>query len=155
MAALVALAAAGTAASNPRGKTTRQETIRQRAGTGFRGLVPARGEGHLMRALGNVRVGPKRRKRRRSLAFFVQLTDPQLTDEASPARVEFADPLRFIFRASWRPHDALGTQIFDQIVCNVNRNRVSLARKGPRKGKPGKRAKLQFDIEPGDLTNNQ
>jgi len=159
VAALAVLAAASTAASAATPKkptTTRQQTIKVRSGTGFRLLRRGAGEGHLLRQLGSFRVGEKRRTRRRSLVFFAQLTDPQLTDELSPARVEFADAIRYTFRASWRPQEALGTQVFDQIVRRINRNKLSPARQGPRrKGELGKRAELEFAISTGDQTDNQ
>ena len=48
------------------------------------------------------------RKRRRSLAFFAQLTDPQIVDEMSPARVDFVDPAGGALKSSHRPQEALG-----------------------------------------------
>jgi hypothetical protein len=44
-----------------------------------------------------------RRHRRRSLFYFAQLTDFQLADEESPARVEFFDDGA---SGSWRPQEA-------------------------------------------------
>ena len=68
---------------------------------------------------------------------FVQLTDPQIADEMSPARVDFADPAGGELKSSWRPQEALGLQVFDSVVRNVNANRRSRVEQGN-----GKRAKI-------------
>ena len=81
---------------------------------------------------------------------FAQLTDPQVVDEMSPARVDFADAAGGDIGASWRPQEALGTQVFDQVVRNVNANRTSRVRQGN-----GKRAKVGFAITTGDMADNQ
>ncbi|MGH2969830.1 MAG: hypothetical protein ACRDK0_12310, partial [Solirubrobacteraceae bacterium] len=78
------------------------------------------------------------------------LTDPQVVDEMSPARVDFADPAGGEIKSSWRPQEALGLQVFDQTVRNVNANRTSQVRQGD-----GRRARLQFAITTGDLADNQ
>jgi hypothetical protein len=90
-AALAALAAAPGAGANPAGKTTLQETIRSTGGA-FRPLVRAPGEPYLVRTNGFAPASRTRGERRRSLAFFGQLTDPQIADEMSPARFEFVAP---------------------------------------------------------------
>ena len=82
-------------------------------------------------------AGRGRERRRRSLLFFAQLTDPQIADEMSPARVDFADPGGGELKSSWRPQEALGTQTFDSVVRNVNANARSQVRQGD-----GRRAKL-------------
>jgi metallophosphoesterase (TIGR03767 family) len=65
--------------------------------------------------------------------------------------VEFADPApRSTVRATWRPHEALSAQTFDQIVRNVNRKRTSPVRQAN-----GKRARLQFAVATGDLIDSQ
>ena len=43
-------------------------------------------------------------------------------------------------KSSWRPQEAVGLQVFDQIVRNVNANRTSEVRDGR-----GKKAKLGFE----------
>ena len=96
-----------------------------------------------------MRADSGRASSRRSLAFFGQLTDPQIADEMSPARVDFLDPAGNAISSSWRPQEAFGLQVFDQTVRNMNANRTSEQRAG------GKRAKLGFAITTGDLADNQ
>ena len=110
---------------------------------------PAPGEDHGIRRPPGVRADEDRSRTRRSLVFFGQLTDPQIADEMSPARVDFVDPAGGASSSSWRPQEALGLQVFDQTVRNMNDNRTSELRAG------GKRAKLGFAITTGDLADNQ
>ena len=91
-----------------------------------------------------------RQRRRQSIGFFAQITDPQLADEMSPARVEFVDPAGPPLTAAWRPMEALGPYVFDSIIRNINRNRTSKVR-----GRRGKRARLNYAITTGDLADNQ
>ena len=103
-----------------------------------------------MRRGGSAKAKAKRTAKRRSLVNFVQLTDPQIADEMSPARVDFADPAGGELKSSWRPQEALGLQVFDSVVRNVNANRRSRVKQGN-----GKRAKPGFAITTGDLADNQ
>ena len=145
-----AVAFAGTASAEPEGQSTRTQTIRPVGSDNFRGLGFGRGEGYTVRrtSLGGAKRG--RQSRRRSMSFFAQLTDPQLADEMSPARVDFIDPAGGAVSASHRPQEALGPYVFDQIIRNVNRNRTSRVRNGN-----GKRARLKWAITTGDLADNQ
>ena len=59
------------------------------------------------------------------------------------------DPAGGASSSSWRPQEAFGPQVFDQIVRNINANRTSEVRAR------GKRAKLGFVITTGDLADNQ
>jgi metallophosphoesterase (TIGR03767 family) len=144
---LLALAPASLA--DPTGTTTLDETIRPGTGA-FAPLVEGKGEPYVVRKGGSAKAAQRRAKHRRSLAFFAQLTDPQLVDEMSPARVDFVDPAGGALKSSHRPQEALSTQTFDAIVRNVNANRRSTVRAGN-----GKRAKLGFAITTGDLADNQ
>ena len=81
---LLALAPASSA--DPTGQTTLDETIRPGSGTGYLPLVEGAGEPYVVRKGGSAKAAAKRARKRRSLAFFAQLTDPQLVDEMSPAR---------------------------------------------------------------------
>ena len=146
--ALLALAPASLA--DPTGTTTLSETVKAGAGSGFVPLAPGAGEPYVVRRGGSAKARAKRTGKRRSLAFFAQLTDPQIVDEMSPARVDFVDPAGGALKASHRPQEALGTQTFDAVVRNVNANRVS-----PVRGARGKRARLGFAITTGDLADNQ
>ena len=59
-----------------------------------------------------------RASRRVSLAYFSQLTDFQLADEESPARVEFADPGA---SSAWRPQEAFHPFLIDASIRQINR----------------------------------
>ena len=66
-----------------------------------------------------------RAERRRSLFYFGQLTDFQLADEESPARVEFLDPTSDqdpsqFATAAWRPQEALHPQMIDRSIHQMN-----------------------------------
>ncbi|MFN8130211.1 MAG: metallophosphoesterase [Solirubrobacteraceae bacterium] len=152
--AVAAVAAAGLAAApgaqaNPAGKTTLQETITSRAGA-FRPLVAGPGESYVLRTNGFASARRSRTRTRRSLAFFGQLTDPQIADEMSPARVEFVDPAGGSVSASWRPQEAFGAQTFDATIRNLNANPRSPVRQAS-----GARRRMGFIITTGDLADNQ
>jgi len=138
------------ALADPAGKSTTKETIRPVSGGGYVALQKKAGEAYTVRKPPLVKVASGRASKRTSLAFFGQLTDPQIADEMSPARVDFIDPAGNAIRSSWRPQEALGLQVFDQIVRNVNANAKSEV-----KAKGGKMAKLGFVITTGDLADNQ
>jgi metallophosphoesterase (TIGR03767 family) len=138
------------------GKTT----VQQRVGGGdpasrFSFLSRRAGERHLVR---QERLGtgvPDRSGRRRSLLYFAQLSDFQLADEESPARVEFADvtadrPLRTDFAAAQRPQEALVAQAAEASVRQVNRFRRSPVRDGE-----GRRSAMALSIFTGDLADSQ
>ena len=55
------------------------------------------------------------------LATLAQLTDTQVRDEESPARVPFLDRLGGAFSSTFRPHEALSTQVLAAAVRSVNR----------------------------------
>ena len=93
---------------------------------------------------------PGRAERRRSLLYLVQVTDFQLADEESPARVEFLDPIGPPFTAAWRPQEALVPHMVDASVRRINRFRRSPVRPGR-----GRRARLCLALATGDLADNQ
>jgi metallophosphoesterase (TIGR03767 family) len=144
------LACATAATADPAGKTTVQETIKPAAGSGFKTLTTGPGEGYKTRTGGLGKAGKARAAKRRSLLFFAQFSDVHIRDTQSPARVDFVDPAGPPLDASWRPQEALSTQVFQQLVTNVNANRTSGVRQGN-----GKHAKLGFAITTGDNTDNQ
>jgi metallophosphoesterase (TIGR03767 family) len=146
--ALLALAPATLA--DPTGRSTLDETVRPGPGTGFVPLVEGDGEPYVVRRGGRARAKGNRSDRRRSVAFFAQLTDPQLVDEMSPARVDFVDPAGGSLKSAHRPQEALGAQAFDAVVRNVNANDRSPVANGK-----GRRARLGFAITTGDLADNQ
>lgn len=154
LAVLAVLAASAVpAAAEPLGHTTLEETIRVQGGYAaslgtFVPLVRGPGERYLVRGT-LARPRPARVHKRRSLAFFGQITDPQVADEMSPARVELLDPASGATSASWRPQEALGIHAFDAVVRNLNANRTSRVRQGN-----GRRARMGFAITTGDLPDN-
>src|SRR5215210_1489145 len=149
-AVLAVLALAPASSADPTGKSTLAETVAPGPGTGFVPLVEGAGEPDVLRRGGKAKAKRKRAGRRRSLAFFVQLTDPQIVDEMSPTRVDFVDPASGALKASHRPQEALSAQAFDAVVRNVNANSISSVANGK-----GRRAKLRFAITTGDLADNQ
>ncbi len=141
---LIALPATATAT------TTLERTIKIDRGGGFHALERGPGEPHLVREAGLASAQRGRSRNRRSLAYFAQLTDPQIADEMSPSRVEVFDPAGGLVSAAWRPQEALDTQTFDQVVRSVNANQNSPVRAGGGRG----RARLGFSILTGDQPDN-
>src|SRR4051794_27707482 len=147
------LACASAATADPAGKTTLNETIKVTSPTGFAGFKSigvGPGEPYLVRTggLGSAKSG--RAAKRRTLVFFAQFSDVHIRDTQSPARVDFVDPAGPPLDSAWRAQETLSTQVFDQVVTNVNANRTSQVREGN-----GKHAKLGFAITTGDNTDNQ
>ncbi|CAN5496866.1 hypothetical protein BH20ACT15_BH20ACT15_06150 [soil metagenome] len=75
-------------------------------------------EDYIVRAPASAPAQNGRDTRRRSLAYFAQLTDFQLADEESPARVEFLDPGA---SSAWRPQEAFHPFVIDASIKQVNR----------------------------------
>jgi uncharacterized repeat protein (TIGR01451 family) len=125
----VLLAAVGSAAATHLVIDTEDHTTLEQILTAadpdadFKTLEPEQvDEDYTVRDPGGVgRVG--RNERRRSLAYFSQLTDFQLADEESPARVEFLDQVAGQQGASsaWRPWEALTPFMIDDSIRQVNR----------------------------------
>ena len=130
--------------------TTLRHKIASAGGTGYQPLERVKGEKYVVRRGAGAKAHRARQGHRRSLALFAQLTDPQIADEMSPARVDFADPAGGEIKSSWRPQEAMGLQVFDSIVRAVNANRRSPVKQGN-----GKRARLGFALTTGDLADNQ
>ncbi|HEX8101445.1 MAG TPA: hypothetical protein VF533_02440 [Solirubrobacteraceae bacterium] len=149
-AAVLPLVLAPTALADPAGRDTTREVIAPGGGTGYVPLHRAGGEDRVVRRAPGAQARRGRAGRRRSLLFFAQVTDPQIVDEMSPARVDFADPAGGEIKSSWRPHEALSTQTFDSVVRNVNANRRSTVRQ-----RGGRRALLALAVTTGDLADNQ
>jgi len=61
--------------------------------------------------------------RGRVLATIGQLTDTQVRDEESPGRVPFLDRFGGSFRSTFRPQEALSTQVLSGAVQALNRER--------------------------------
>lgn len=89
-----------------------------------------------------------REARRASLAYFAQLTDFQLADEESPARVEAADSLA---SGAWRPEEALGPFEIDSAIRQIDRFTTA----SPVQQAGGARASMDFALTSGDNADNQ
>jgi metallophosphoesterase (TIGR03767 family) len=109
--AVAALAFAPGAGAAPR--TTTSATIQDRDGDNL--LEPAQGEDYTV-----VGADEDFRPPRDSILNFLQLSDFQMVDEESPARVEFLDSFQRApgspFSAAYRPQESLTTQIAEAMV---------------------------------------
>ncbi|HEU5062490.1 MAG TPA: hypothetical protein VFT79_04970 [Solirubrobacterales bacterium] len=156
--ALAVLAVGSTAAlaavSDTEGKTTLEQRVVPTSSGAYRFLGLGPGEPYTVRQeLGAAQAG--RETRRTSLLYFGQLSDFQLADEESPARVEVIDPLstplNLPFGAAWRPWEALEPQLTEAMIRQVNRfTAVSPVADGS-----GARAAMELTINTGDLADSQ
>jgi metallophosphoesterase (TIGR03767 family) len=136
------------ALADPAGKDTLKETITYDGGSPFAALDSGPGEKTKVRKQ-LAKPVDGRKQRRKTLTFFGQMTDPQIMDELSPGHVELADPIGSPFESAWRPQEAWALQNFDQLVRNMNDNR-----KSPFKQGNGKRAKMKFLLNTGDMADS-
>jgi 3',5'-cyclic AMP phosphodiesterase CpdA len=118
VAAALALTAGGCggtegAAGAPSPSSTLDATLADHDGDGF--LEPAGGEPLVDR-------GPRSRAGR-TIATFGHITDPQVRDEESPARVPFLDRLGPPLHSTFRPHEALSPHVLDATVRALDRER--------------------------------
>jgi hypothetical protein len=143
-------------ASELAGSTTAQQRVGGGdPGTAFRFLSTRAGESHLLREDGVGQAVAARSGRRRSLLYFAQLSDFQLADEESPARVEFVDatqstPVTDVFSAAQRPQEALVAHAAEAGIRQVNRFLTS-----PVRGAGGRRASMALSLFTGDLADSQ
>jgi 3',5'-cyclic AMP phosphodiesterase CpdA len=158
--AIAALAAvAGTpsaiaAVSDTESKTTLEQRVVPAAPGAFRFLQLGAGEPYAVRQdLGT--AGPTRAQDRTSLVYFGQLSDFQLADEESPARVEVIDPLstplNLPFGAAWRPWEALEPQVDEAMIRQVN----EFAAASPVADGSGAHSAMDFTIDTGDSADSQ
>jgi metallophosphoesterase (TIGR03767 family) len=140
----------GGVAHDTSGKSTLEQTLTgddPAAGFSFLRLAP--GEPYTVRQeLGRARPG--RDKRRLSITYLAQVTDFQLADEESPARVEFSDQdPSGQASASWRPQEALVPHSVEASIRQVNHFLNS-----PVAGRAGARARMELAVMTGDLADN-
>jgi metallophosphoesterase (TIGR03767 family) len=143
-----------TAHSGPASRTTLTRTYtRGTAGAGgYRPIVEAPGEPHLVRTDLGGTPAANRARRRKALIAFAQLSDVHVVDAQSPMRVEWTDrfddessvPTTGLFTSAYRPQEMLSGQIADAMVRQLN----SVAG-GPVTGKP-----LALAIQTGDNSDN-
>ena len=142
------------AAPDTQGRTTVQQRIVPAGGSDtFRTLGLGPGQGYVVRQ-DLATADAKRTKKRRSLAYFGQLSDFQLADEESPARVEFLDPpngTQFPFDAAWRPWEAMEPQIDDAAIRQLN----SFIPGSPVAQGNGQRRRMDFALDTGDSADSQ
>jgi 3',5'-cyclic AMP phosphodiesterase CpdA len=123
VAAVVAVVVALTALAGCRGGPS-ESGAAQPGSTLRSALIDGDGDGFLERGAGEPLVdrggsGPPGR----TIATFAQLTDTHVRDEESPARAPFLDRLGAPFNSTFRPQEALSTQVLDAAVRALNRER--------------------------------
>jgi len=151
----MALAAAGEAAvSDTEGQTTLEQRIVPAASGSYRFLQLGEGEPYTVREE-LAAADPERVEKRTSLAYFGQLSDFQLADEESPARLEIIDPLstplNLPFGAAWRPWEALEPQIDDSMIRQIDQFTAA----SPISNGNGSHSPMNFTIDTGDSADNQ
>lgn len=156
--ALAALAIGSTAAvaavSDTEGKTTVEQRVVPATSGAYDFLKLGAGEPYTVRQdLASAQAG--RDARRTSLVYFGQLSDFQLADEESPARLEVIDPLstplNLPFGAAWRPWEALEPQIDESMIRQVNK----FAGASPVADGSGAHRAMDFSIDTGDSADSQ
>ncbi|MGC1164782.1 MAG: hypothetical protein WA862_01605 [Solirubrobacterales bacterium] len=157
-AVLAVIAVSATSAGATVSDTVGQTTVGQRivpAGPGsFRFLQLGAGEPYTVRQ----ELAPanaSRAENRTSLIYFGQLSDFQLADEESPARLEVIDPLstplNLPFGAAWRPWEALEPQISEAMIRQVNQ----FAAASPVADGSGAHGAMDLTINTGDAADSQ
>ena len=151
--AVVGLAAAtGISYAHPIGHTTEDHTIESGPplfeGSSFQTLIEGPGRARVVRGMGSAAALAGRESRRTSLAYFAQLTDVQLVDEESPARVEFVDRGP---SSAWRPQEAFHPWAIDYSFRQLN----AFTPASPHAQAAGARAPMDFGLLTGDQSDNQ
>ncbi|MGB0121119.1 MAG: CARDB domain-containing protein [Solirubrobacterales bacterium] len=150
--ASVALAAPG----DTLGISTLMQRIFPQGAGDFKTLQTGPGEDYTVRT-GSAEAGelgvanPGRETKRTPLAYFGQLTDFQLADEESPARVEFLDPEGGPFTASWRPSEAFNPFEANEMIEQMN----SFAANAPVASGDGSLPPMDFVMNTGDISDSQ
>jgi metallophosphoesterase (TIGR03767 family) len=156
VAATVAVSAsvAGATVSDTVGQTSVGQRVVPAGAGSFRFLALGAGEPYTVRQE-LATAGASRAENRTSLVYFGQLSDFQLADEESPARLEVIDPLstplNLPFGAAWRPWEALEPQVDEAMIRQVNQ----FAAASPVADGAGAHSAMGFTIDTGDSTDSQ
>ena len=153
----IAVSIAQAAPGDTLGISTLVQRIVPQGSGGFKTLTTGPGENYTVRTgsttpavtLGEAKAG--RETRRVPLAYFGQLTDFQLADEESPARVEFLDPVGGPFTASWRPSEAFNPHEANEMIEQMN----SFATNAPVLSGDGTKPPMDFVMNTGDISDSQ
>lgn len=157
---LAALAVAGSIAAAPAAHAASPEsfTTEERSVVAGGPLDPAKpsfltvqqgaGWARVVREVSPGLAQARREERRRSLTYFAQLSDFQLADEESPARVEAADSLA---SGAHRPEEALNPFSIDAAIRQIN----GFTSSSPIAQAGGTRASMDFALTTGDNADNQ
>ena len=139
----------GATAHDTSGKSTLEQTITgdDPAG-GFSYLRLGPGEPYVVRTE-LAAADPGRDARRSSLSYLGQVTDFQLADEESPARVEFADNVGDVTGSAWRPQEATVAHSVEASIRQLNHFVQSPVPQGD-----GMRAQMDLAVMTGDLADN-
>jgi hypothetical protein len=144
--------ATGVSYAHPLGHTTEDHTTVSGPpifpGSSFETLVEGPGSPRVVRPLQTASVLAGRSDRRRSLAYFAQLTDFQLADEESPARVEFVDRGA---NSAHRPQEAFSPWAIDYSFRQLNQFTPA----SPHVQGGGARAPMDLALVTGDQSDNQ
>jgi 3',5'-cyclic AMP phosphodiesterase CpdA len=150
----VGAAAASAAVSDTAGQTSVQQRLVPIGAPPFRFLQPGAGEPYTVRQ-DLASAGPGRAGERTSLVYFGQLSDFQLADEESPARVEVIDPLstplNLPFGAAWRPWEALEPQVDEAMIRQLNLFTAA----SPVPDGAGANRAMDLTIDTGDSADSQ
>jgi len=155
LAALAGPAGASHLANDTQAHTTLDQTLEPITDPkdGYTNLQLAPGEGgYVLRddvenpEIPNALTG--RESRRASLTYFSQLTDFQLADEESPARVEFLDPGP---SSAWRPQEGFSAFQMEATVRQIN----EYADASPVAQGDGTFNAMDFSLLTGDQADNQ
>jgi 3',5'-cyclic AMP phosphodiesterase CpdA len=147
-------AGAGATASDTIGQSTVGQRIVPATPGAYRFLQLGAGEPYTVRQE-LATAGAGRAQNRTSLVYFGQLSDFQLADEESPARLEVIDPLssplNLPFGAAWRPWEALEPQVDDSMIRQMDQ----FAAASPVAAGNGSHSPMDLTIDTGDSADSQ
>jgi 3',5'-cyclic AMP phosphodiesterase CpdA len=150
----VGASAAGAAVSDTLGQSSVTQRIVPATPSAYRFLQLGPGEEYTVRQeLGT--ASATRAEKRTSLAYFGQLSDFQLADEESPARVEILDPLvsplNLPFSSAWRPWEAMQPHVSDAMIRQLNQFTAA----SPIADGSGAHRAMDLTINTGDAADSQ